>query len=475
MVTLLACVWLAAGKSSPTCSNYVGSIQTANLREHLLSLQAIADNNNNTRAVGTSGYNASVVYIVDTLKKFADCEISLQPFTISKWTSTQPPTFAQVSPSPQTFTDFSLIQNSGSGTATGTVASPSGDGIGCDSADWAGFPAGSIALVLRGTCDFATKAGNAQAAGATAVLISNTNNGAGFTGSMPTLQPFVVLGIAASIGNMLKGEGAPVVTVSASTTVVATPTQNVLCVTPQGDTTSQIVIGSHLDSVPAGPGINDNGSGTSVLLQLAIQASRNKISIKNQIIFAWWSGEESGLLGSTYFVSVANKANIALNINNDMLGSPNGIRQILNGANANEPIRPASTAIQRLYEDYFSANNLPYAMKDFNGRSDYGPFIAQNIPAGGLATGAEVIKNMTERSIYGGLANTAYDPCYHQPCDTIENINWTYLLQMGQASAFTLESLTGQDDLQAYLGGPIPKSAAPSDMQYSNDGPIYFR
>ena len=44
---------------------------------------------------------------------------------------------------------------------------------GCEAADFAGFPAGNIALIQRGTCSFGIKAVNAQAAGASAVIIFN--------------------------------------------------------------------------------------------------------------------------------------------------------------------------------------------------------------------------------------------------------------------------------------------------------------
>jgi Zn-dependent M28 family amino/carboxypeptidase len=65
----------------------------------------------------------------------------------------------------------------------------------------------------------------------------------------------------------------------------------------------------------------------------------------------------------------------------------------------------------------------PYLGTDFSGRSDYGPFIAVGIPAGGLFTGAEVVKTPEEAAIWGGTAGEQYDPCYHQACDTYDNIS----------------------------------------------------
>ena len=65
----------------------------------------------------------------------------------------------------------------------------------------------------------------------------------------------------------------------------------------------------------------------------------------------------------------------------------------------------------------------PFKGTDFSGRSDYGPFIAVGIPAGGLFTGAEGIKTPEEVDLWGGTAGEQYDPCYHLACDTFDNIN----------------------------------------------------
>jgi len=103
------------------------------------------------------------------------------------------------------------------------------------------------------------------------------------------------------------------------------------------------------------------------------------------------------------------------------------------------------------FESYFSGQSLPYELEPFTGRSDYGPFIENGIPACGLAAGADEIKTVEERSKYGGLAETPLDPCYHQSCDTVENINTQCLFTMGQAAAYTLGTLALQQDLKTFL------------------------
>lgn len=91
-----------------------------------------------------------------------------------------------------------------------------------------------------------------------------------------------------------------------------------------------------LDSVPEGPGINDNGSGSSSLLEIVLQWYRSGLQPKNRIIFAWWGAEEIGLMGSFNFVqhmklnSPDEFANIKLALNFDMLASPNYIPEIHN-------------------------------------------------------------------------------------------------------------------------------------------------
>jgi len=135
-----------------------------------------------------------------------------------------------------------------------------------------------------------------------------------------------------------------------------------------------------------------------------------------------------------------------------MLGSPNFFRGVYNGYAAEDvAIRNASGKIQTLFELYFDTYDITHETTPFTGRSDYGPFITHGIPAGGLFTGAEGMKSMEQRDLYGGIANAAYDPCYHQACDTIPNINQQVLLEMSQAAAFTLQTLAQQVNLRSYL------------------------
>ena len=188
-----------------------------------------------------------------------------------------------------------------------------------------------------------------------------------------------------------------------------------------------------------GPGINDNGSGTSTILEIAeqLKALGYTKKLQRQVRFAFWGAEEPGLLGSQYYVdhlTEAQKAKIYANLNFDMVGSPNYVRFVYDGdGSASEPAGPpGSDAIEDIFTSYFDSQNLASEPTAFDGRSDYGPFIAEGIPAGGLFSGAEGIKTAEEAAIYGGTAGEPYDACYHQACDTINNLNTKALVRVGR-------------------------------------------
>jgi len=214
-------------------------------------------------------------------------------------------------------------------------------------------------------------------------------------------------------------------------------TFNIVAETLKGPASPVVVVGAHLDSVPAGPGINDDGTGTATLLALARIVAETDMFSENspaQLRLGWWGAEELGLLGSTYYVNELKDnhpdqlAQIALNLNFDMLGSPNFMRGIYNGSSGPEDVRHGSALIQKLFEGHFRSENLPFMLTAFDGRSDYAAFISNGIPAGGLFTGAEVLKTKEQRKIFGGLANTAYDVsvmCESALCISSESSNWT--------------------------------------------------
>ena len=208
-----------------------------------------------------------------------------------------------------------------------------------------------------------------------------------------------MIGIRFKLGRQLyQTEGARV-SLDIQTKSEIRQTANIIADTKGGRAARTVVVGAHLDSVPEGPGINDNGSGTATILETALQISKLGIEPTNRVRFAFWGAEEFGLLGSEYYVeNLPDKElnEIALNLNFDMLGSPNFVRFVYDGNGSATPNDPddagpaGSAAIERVFKRYFAAKGLKTEPTPFDGRSDYGPFIAVGIPAGGLYSGAEV-------------------------------------------------------------------------------------
>jgi Zn-dependent M28 family amino/carboxypeptidase len=321
---------------------------------------------------------------------------------------------------------------------------------GCDPADFDGMEPGSIALIQRGTCPFTQKYENARNEGAGAALIFND----GFPDredplfiTAPQDMSIPAAMISNDIGEEIVGQtqSGPVtlhIVVDATTTPITQ--YNVIADSRSGDPNRTIVLGSHLDSVEAGPGINDNGSGSSMDLEIAEQVAKLGQKPKNRLRFAFWGAEEAGLVGSTAYVEdlVANGKikQIEANLNFDMVGSPNFVRFVYDGDLSDSAPPPGgapngSGQIEGLFNSYFDSQGLETDPTAFDGRSDYGPFIANGVPAGGLFSGAEGIKTAEQAAVYGGTAGAPYDPCYHQACDTIANLNNTSLSQLSDAAA----------------------------------------
>jgi hypothetical protein len=450
MLTLLV-PFVAADEPSNT-QGFRKAVTLAGIREHQAAFQSVANANGGTRLAGTSGYDDSAQYVYDKMVA-AGYNVTFQEFEFQLVSDVTPPEFDQVSPNAVAYVDgvdFATMSYSGSGDVTAAVSLPSGDARGCDASDFAGFPAGNIALVLRGAptgfpvaCTFRLKATNAAAAGASAVLVYNNVPGV-INGTLaPPRFDRSVLGITQALGQQLVVlvPGGLTMHIKTDTTAEIRTTRNVIAETPGGDPNHVIVIGAHLDSVSRGPGINDNGSGSAAILEVAEVFAQQEREPRNKLRFAWWSAEEQSLIGSTYYVnnlSQAEKDAIDLNLNFDMIGSPNFVRFVYDGNNSagGGAVGPVgSGAIEQVFLDYFASQDLPNAPTPFNGRSDYGPFIAAGIPAGGLFTGAEGIKSAAQAETYGGTAGQQYDPCYHLACDTFANNSDTALDQMSDAVA----------------------------------------
>lgn len=205
---------------------------------------------------------------------------------------------------------------------------------------------------------------------------------------------------------------------------------------PGGDTNHVVMAGSHLDSVTAGPGINDNGSGSAAVLETALAVSRAGYQPTRHLRFAWWGAEELGMVGSKYYVnslSSANRAKISDYLNFDMIGSPNPGYFVYD----DDP------TIEKTFKDYFTGLGIATEPEtEGDGRSDHSPFKNAGIPVGGLFSGADYIKTAAQAAKWGGTSGQAFDRCYHASCDTSSNINDTALNRNADALAYAVWGLS---------------------------------
>jgi Zn-dependent M28 family amino/carboxypeptidase len=469
-VTVLAVGTLALAVASPAhaapaakaadparlADRLVKAVKVDGVNRHLIALQRIADTNGGTRAASTSGHLASAQYIADRLTA-AGYAVRIQEFDFP-FTQTLAQSAGEVGPTARTLSPVVMQYSPNTpvgGVTAALTALPglAGDATpGCEPTDFTGAYTGSIVLIQRGACTFQQKHDNAVAVGAAGVLVYNNAED-------PTEAVNGRLTDATSgripIGGLPRGEGetlaadvtAGPVTVTMELRVLTETrtTRNVIAETQGGRADNVVMSGAHLDSVPAGPGINDNGSGSAVQLEIALQLANQKVT--NKVRFAWWSAEELGLLGSQYYVSQLSfeqQLDIALYLNFDMVASPNFARFIYDGDDSDSagsgPGPYGSAQIEDVFEQYYDAHGLAHEGTDFDGRSDYGPFIAAGIPAGGLFSGAEGRKTAAQAAAYGGTAGQAFDSCYHQACDNLGNLNYTSLAQSAAATAWAIGS-----------------------------------
>lgn len=278
------------------------------------------------------------------------------------------------------------------------------------------------------------KSALAGKAGAAALLIYNNAEGiiSGTLGlpGRPEGDYIPTLSLSQTQGNDLVASITGGATITASIDVVTDiqnrSTLNVIATTSCGNTDSLLMLGAHTDSVFRGPGINDDGSGTLGILEVA--KSLEKYKVNNAVRFGWWSGEEIGAEGSTHYVTslrASEQAKIRAYLNFDMIASPNYVYAIYDGDGSTfGTTGPAGSAeIEHFFEAFYTASGENFTSTALDGRSDYGPFLDINVPIGGTFTGAAELKTAEDVDMFGGTAGAPRDPNYHQAGDTVANLN----------------------------------------------------
>jgi hypothetical protein len=390
-------------------------ITGSELEQHLSALQEIADQHGGIRAAGTPGYDASAEYVAKRLRE-AHWRVQLQPVRFPYFELRS----ASLSVGGRTLRrarDFQVLSYSGAGRASGRLRRLLG---GCASEEYFGLGPRDIPLVSRGQCFFRAKAFTAQAAGALALVViddSPTRRGVpSGTLAAPGVHIPVVL-----VSSERVRDGAEV-SVDVDAITERRLTHNVIAETPGGEG-HVVMAGGHLDSVPGGPGINDNGSGAATLIETAEAIGPDPPG--DRVRLGFWGAEELGLLGSRHYVrslSREERRRIRAYVNLDMVGSPSAVPELY------------ADGDERLGRVLNRAAGGPLGEISAGGSSDHAPFAAAGVPVNGLYTGS------TER----GAGGRPRDPCYHLACDTLDNVNRPVLLRMARAAAEAMRRLSAQ-------------------------------
>ena len=425
-----------AHRVNNTPEKLVDCVNQADLWSYMVKFQQIADANpgadgHPSRNSGEPGYRASADYVADVMRA-AGYDVHLQEYKFHYRSFVGTPVMREESPTPTSFqvgTDFNPAQIAGSVTAqvqpAGGIVVPAtptpSSASGCQAADFAGFAAGNIALIQRGTCTFAQKVANAEAAGASAVVIFNEGNPgrtALFSGSLAGTENIPVLFTPYSVGTQLLSQyvpgSGPVLTVDVR--IIDDPNRsdwNVIADSKGGDPNNVLVIDAHLDAI-YGAGMLDNASGSATILDIAQQLKNT--NTRNKLRFIWFGGEELGLLGSQYYVSTLpadELAKIKFDLDADVTATPNYVAGVLDpkdgvtlfGRNPGTPMPPstwAPSAIGRDYAiDYLNSIGKNHILFSADG-TDAFMFQQAGIPASGVLTGQDCCKLASDVALFGG-------------------------------------------------------------------------
>jgi Peptidase family M28/PA domain len=496
-----------------TPSKLLPCITKADLWNHMQQFQAIADANPSpadghpSRNSGEPGYKASADYVAQVMRD-AGYNVTIQQYTFTYYAYTGIPAFSQTSPTPH---DYVLNDEWGPGQSTGTVTGgtvqPAGGIVlpptptptsasGCSAGDFSGFVAGRIALIQRGSCNFGVKVLNAQAAGASGVIIFNEGNSdpdrtglvigslldAAGNPFIPTIPvAFTTFAVGQSLYNQAQ-QSPPVMSLSIPAIVKPnTPDYNVIAESKGGDKNHVVVVDAHLDAI-YGAGMLDNASGSATILDIAQQMKN--VNPLNKLRFIWFGGEELGLLGSAYYVNNLTStelSHIGYDLDADVTATPNYTIGVL------DPAGPdlftgtvSSTFPNRVYKASMVARDQAIAYFDSIGKNhelfspvgtDAFSFNTVGIPASGLLTGQDCCKNQHQVDLFGGYLGNfegnipSFDGgCVDNPfrwCDNLANNDPTVLTFMSKAFASMVVQMAFDTKVMSASNNAVYKKKLP--------------
>ncbi|GAA4150717.1 M28 family peptidase [Actinomadura keratinilytica] len=463
---------LPAGRPADPADQLERSVSGEAAFAHLRAWQRAADGSGGTRATGTPGFEASARYLVQRLQK-AGYRVVRQPVPYEDHRVD----IERAETSPDGAAVRVLMWRWSPSTPPGGIDAPlvaptADSSAGCEREDYEATPAdGAVVLLPRASCGFATQVRVAAEAGARAVL-----------SYMPTPRPdniyrnhvYDPVSMTLPIASVTQrwAESAAERTRRSPVRIrldlrghrVTGVTENILAETSGGRDDRVVMAGAHLDSVGEAPGINDNGAAAAALLETALRLAPRQHAVRNKVRFAWWGAEELLDVGSEHYIAgltAAQRRAIALYLNYELIAGPNFGRFVIDGDDSDNadtgsgPGPAGSGAVERVLTGYYRSRGLAVQPRDIAAiGSDHLAFQKAGIPIGGLDGGTWQTKTAEQAALFGGRAGDMFDPCYHQPCDTVRNIHRAELDRNTRAMAWTIGRFAADvDDVIAERDG----------------------
>ncbi len=497
-------------RANNTPAKLLPCIRTDDLWNHMKAFQAIADANPGpdgmpSRNSGEPGYKASADYVAGVMKQ-AGYDVTIQTYKFYYFAFAGRPAFSEISPTAHTYSvlqpgaEWQPARAMGATTAAlqpagGIVIPPtqtSSSTSGCSASDFTGFVSGRIALIQAGGCGSGVKVLNAQAAGATGVIIFNDGN-PGRTGIAggTTLSDAAGNRITPSIpvartsfatGNQLYsqyqqavqgGTALPVLNLNVQATFNPNADDyNVIADSRGGNPNHLLVVDAHLDAI-YGAGMLDNASGSATILDIAQQMA--KVNPRNKLRFIWFGGEELGLLGSKYYVnnlSDSEFSKIGYDLDADVTATPNYLIGVLDPAGVDLFGRTVTTHFpDQVYQpsqiardqqiEYFDSIGISHELFSPQGTDAFN-FNVAGVPASGILTGQDCCKSQEEVDMFGGHTGnyegnipSTDGGCVDNPfrwCDNLSNNDPTVMTFVSRAFAKSVVQMA-----YAQLGNPWPR------------------
>ena len=504
-----------------TPSKLLPCIRTDDLWNHMKAFQAIADANPGpdgmpSRNSGEPGYKASADYVAKVMTE-AGYNVTIQTYKFFYFAFTAIPTFREISPTAHDFTvstEWNPGQSRGNVTADlqpagGIIIPPtptSSSSSGCTAGDFSGFVPGRVALIQRGACNFGVKVLNAQAAGASGVIIFNEGN-PGRTGVLSgslvdasgnRIVPDIPVAFTSfDTGNSFLTEyqqavqaGTALPVINLNITAIVNPNAddyNVIAESKGGNKNHVLVVDAHLDAI-YGAGMLDNASGSATILDIA-QMMKN-VNPLNKLRFIWFGGEELGLLGSAAYInSLTNTqlSHIGYDLDADVTATPNYVVGVLDpaapdffGRTVTETfpnrVYKASTVSRDQSIAYFDSIGLNHELFSPVG-TDAFSFNKAGIPASGLLTAQDCCKTQQEVNLFGGsLGNyegniPSFDGgCVDNPflwCDNLSNNDPAVLTFMSKAFANSVVRMAFDTKVMSASNNLVTKPKLPTASEAS--------